>query len=207
MVNANIFDLNLEEETFEKLSLDELKQRKVVSQPHNSHVEKATGLNYFDSLRAPPLPSKTIKGSTMESRFRISSISETEEILKLRHDQTTNGADAELENIGCGAKKDFKHSKFINHPSAILAQDIINEEEGDNNDPDIKIVTGGYQIGKTPDSCEDAYFITDRGFGVADGVSGWNDYGFSSSLFATQIMQNCKDEIESYLLEERNRGI
>ena len=31
VVNANIFDLNLEEETFEKLSLDELKQRKVVA--------------------------------------------------------------------------------------------------------------------------------------------------------------------------------
>jgi hypothetical protein len=31
VVNANIFDLNLEEETFEKLSLDELKQRKVIT--------------------------------------------------------------------------------------------------------------------------------------------------------------------------------
>jgi hypothetical protein len=55
----------------------------------------------------------------MESRFRISSISETEEILKLRHDQATSGADAELENLGCGTKKDFKHSKFMNQPSAI----------------------------------------------------------------------------------------
>ena len=119
MVNANIFDLNLEEETYEKLSLDELKQRKVVPQLQNPHVEKATGINYFDSLRAPPLPSKSIKGSTMESRFRISSISETEEILKLRHDQAMSGADAELENLGCGAKKEFKHSKFMNQPSAI----------------------------------------------------------------------------------------
>jgi hypothetical protein len=109
----------LDEETYEKLSLDELKQRKVVPQPQNPHVEKATGINYFDSLRAPPLPSKSIKGSTMESRFRISSISETEEILKLRHDQATSGADAELENLGCSAKKDFKHSKFMNQPSAI----------------------------------------------------------------------------------------
>jgi hypothetical protein len=104
VVNANIFDLNLEEETFEKLSLDELKQRKVVAtHPQNSHADKAAGLNYFDSLRAPPLPSKSIKGSTMESRFRISSISETEEILKLRHDQAVHGTDAELANKGCGA--------------------------------------------------------------------------------------------------------
>ncbi len=102
-------------------------------------------------------------------------------------------------NSGSGAKGDFKHSKFMIQPSKSKISDNINEEEGDNNDPDIKIVTGGYQIGKNPDSCEDAYFISDRGFGVADGVSGWNDYGFSSSLFASQIMQNCKDEIESYL--------
>ena len=100
MVNANIFDLNLKEETFEKLSLEELKQRKVVAaHPQNFHADKAAGLNYFESLRAPPLPSKSIKGSTMESRFRISSISETEEILKLRHD---HGADAELKDLGCG---------------------------------------------------------------------------------------------------------
>ena len=39
----------------------------------------------------------------MESRYRINSISETEEILRLRHDQVTQGADAELGNIGCGA--------------------------------------------------------------------------------------------------------
>jgi len=49
----------------------------------------------------------------------------------------------------------------------------------------MKIVTGAYQVGKNPDSCEDAFFISDRGFGVADGVSGWNDYGFSSSAFSS----------------------
>lgn len=48
----------------------------------------------------------------------------------------------------------------------------------------MRIVTGAFKLGKVPDQCEDAFFITDRGFGVADGVSGWNDYGFSSSLFA-----------------------
>ena len=52
----------------------------------------------------------------------------------------------------------------------------IEEDEG----PEIKIVTGAHKVGKHPDSCEDAYFISDRGFGVSDGVSGWNDYGFSS---------------------------
>jgi hypothetical protein len=58
---------------------------------------------------------------------------------------------------------------------------IVEEETG----PEIKIVTGCFQLGKTPVSCEDAFFIHERGFGVADGVSGWNDYGFSSSMFST----------------------
>lgn len=54
------------------------------------------------------------------------------------------------------------------------------EDEG----PELKIVSGAYQIGKNPDSCEDAYFVTNRGFGISDGVSGWNDYGFSSMAFS-----------------------
>lgn len=64
---------------------------------------------------------------------------------------------------------------------------------------EIRIVCGGSKFGKMPDSCEDAFFITERGFGVADGVSGWNDYGFSSSAFANQLMDNCKKEIEDFI--------
>ena len=46
--------------------------------------------------------------------------------------------------------------------------------------PELKIISGAYKIGKTEHTCEDAFFIHDRGFGVADGVSGWIEYGFSS---------------------------
>lgn len=49
----------------------------------------------------------------------------------------------------------------------------------------LKIKSAGYSIGKQPDNCEDAFFVCERGFGVADGVSGWNDYGFSSHAFST----------------------
>jgi len=55
--------------------------------------------------------------------------------------------------------------------------------------------SGAYQISKPSEGeahpCEDAYFITERGFGVADGVSGWNDYGFSSHAFSWQLMEFC----------------
>ena len=67
--------------------------------------------------------------------------------------------------------------------------------------PDIKIVSGAFKLGKKPDSCEDAYFIHERGFGVADGVSGWNDYGFSSSAFSTQLMEFSNEEIDKCLKE------
>jgi serine/threonine protein phosphatase PrpC len=101
----------------------------------------------------------------MESRFRLSSITETEELLRLRSEsieprpRSLFGLTNELETC----------------PLPIV------EEEG----PEMSIVTGAFKMGKTPFSCEDAYFIHPRGFGVADGVSGWNDYGFSSSMFST----------------------
>lgn len=49
----------------------------------------------------------------------------------------------------------------------------------------LKIISAAHSLCKaSSDVCEDAFFITERGFGVADGVSGWNDYGFSSSAFS-----------------------
>ena len=61
----------------------------------------------------------------------------------------------------------------------------------------LKIISGAYTIGKS-DLNEDAYFLMDRGFGVADGVSGWNDFGFSSEAFSHELMNNCKAEIEQF---------
>ena len=55
----------------------------------------------------------------------------------------------------------------------------------------LKIVNGYHTIGKGEDgdtTNEDAFFLTERGFGVADGVSGWNDFGFSSQAFSNALM-------------------
>ena len=90
-------------------------------------------------------------------------------------------------------------SEKVNDLSANLKEPLFEEEQG----PEIRIITGAYKLGKVPEQCEDAYFVTDRGFGVADGVSGWNDYGFSSCLFSTGLMENCKSEIESYLSQQK----
>jgi len=57
------------------------------------------------------------------------------------------------------------------------------------------LVSGSHQIGKISErhpKCEDAFFITENAFGLSDGVSGWNDYGFSSDEFSKQLMSNAK---------------
>jgi hypothetical protein len=56
--------------------------------------------------------------------------------------------------------------------------------EPDNTASQFILIQGAYCQGKMVHQCEDAYFISDRAFGVSDGVSGWNDYGFSSDQFS-----------------------
>ena len=48
----------------------------------------------------------------------------------------------------------------------------------------ISIVSGAFTIGKQAGRNEDAFFVSQRAFGVADGVSGWQDFGFSSEEFS-----------------------
>ena len=80
-------------------------------------------------------------------------------------------------------------------------QYILSKQETCNNEQDQKIIliSGGDQIGKVNvkhPKCEDAYFISEGSFGLADGVSGWNDYGFSSDEFSNQLMKNAKELLE-----------
>ena len=60
-------------------------------------------------------------------------------------------------------------------------------------DEDQYIFVGdAFSIPKSNNSVsEDAYFITDKGFGVSDGVGGWNQYGINSSLFSNSLMKEC----------------
>jgi len=42
---------------------------------------------------------------------------------------------------------------------------------------------------------EDAYFVTSRALGVADGVSGWYQYRIDAANFSRELMANCHKEI------------
>ena len=48
----------------------------------------------------------------------------------------------------------------------------------------LKLVSEGFSIGKSATANEDAFFVSTRSFGIADGVSGWNDFGFSSAAYS-----------------------
>ena len=61
----------------------------------------------------------------------------------------------------------------------------------------LKIISGAHSVGKDENN-EDAYFIMERGFGVADGVGAWNEFGFSSAAFSNELMSNCAKEIKMF---------
>ena len=53
-------------------------------------------------------------------------------------------------------------------------------------------------MGKSADRNEDSFFIHEKGFGVADGVGGWNEIGISSKDFSNELMNYCKKAIDEH---------
>ena len=50
---------------------------------------------------------------------------------------------------------------------------------------------------------EDAFFISAKGAGVADGVGSWHQYGLSSCSFAQELMRGCEREVARLSSSER----
>ncbi len=61
-------------------------------------------------------------------------------------------------------------------------------------DDDTLVFIGhGFNIPKTLAApSEDAFFVTEKGVGVSDGVGGWSNYGINSSLFSGTLMKECQ---------------
>ena len=68
-------------------------------------------------------------------------------------------------------------------------------EERKNIGENFSFIYGAHSIPKDSRLGEDAYFVTTRALGVADGVSGWSKYGISSCEFSKQIMERCEIEV------------
>lgn len=97
--------------------------------------------------------------------------------------------------------------------SAVQSEDEAPSDEEGSQGPEhaaamatLSIVSGAHTIGKTAQTNEDAFFVAgERGFGIADGVSGWIEFGFSSDDFSKQLMVNCQLEIERFDAQKRER--
>ena len=53
---------------------------------------------------------------------------------------------------------------------------------------DLIFVGDGHSIAKSA-KCEDAFFVSELGLGVSDGVGSWSNYGIDPSLFSGSLMQ------------------
>ena len=52
------------------------------------------------------------------------------------------------------------------------------------------LVGNGHSIAKSKSaSSEDAFFVTEKGVGISDGVGGWRNYGIDCSLFSSSLMK------------------
>jgi serine/threonine protein phosphatase PrpC len=79
-----------------------------------------------------------------------------------------------------------------------VSVDVINApktEEKKSTGENYCFIYGAHSIPKDCRVGEDAYFVTSRALGVADGVSGWSKYGISSCDFSRQIMDHCETEV------------
>lgn len=52
---------------------------------------------------------------------------------------------------------------------------------------------------RSNENYEDAYFVHNKGIGIADGVSSWSAFNIRTDLFSTTLMQNAKNSFENKL--------
>lgn len=60
---------------------------------------------------------------------------------------------------------------------------------------EFKFLSAASLVPKKGEKGEDAYFITPRVLGVADGVSGWYQYRIDAAKFSRELMENCNKEV------------
>jgi hypothetical protein len=68
---------------------------------------------------------------------------------------------------------------------------------------EIIFVGEAYSIAKNQSKgSEDAYFITDKGVGVSDGVGSWSKYGIDCALFSGTLMRECSKFISRIIVRQ-----
>ena len=68
--------------------------------------------------------------------------------------------------------------------------------------PDLSFKSFCISVGKSAELNEDAYFISEKALGVADGIGGvLTDFGVSSKQFSSELMSTCKELLTSKCIQ------
>jgi len=95
---------------------------------------------------------------------------------------------------------------YLPSPSAeITPAQPIEEKKDTSIKKSYKFVFGANSIPRRGTKGEDAYFVGQRVLGVADGVSGWYQYGIDSAAFSNQLMKFCEKSFNSQLADPKNQ--
>jgi len=197
--NGKMLELSFNELTFE--SMRSRKQALIEIKTHKKQDDKLIG-----KATSKVVKSDSVKSKSLEKRLKTGE--DRKEIIKVSHKQVevTEGPEdikmtmSEDSGIKSPSPKESKAKRKssekrkaddkpklksqLSEISFFYEQEVMDEEDDKDEELDPNthfiLISAAHCQGKKENQCEDAYFISDRGFGVSDGVSGWNDYGFSS---------------------------
>ena len=89
---------------------------------------------------------------------------------------------------------------FLPSPTTeIMPVTMLEERKSTGAKKSFKFLLGANSVPRRGTKGEDAYFIHSRALGVADGVSGWYQYGIDSAAFSKQLMTSCEKSILTQL--------
>eukprot|EP01022_Parablepharisma_sp_SALTPOND_P027673 TRINITY_DN672_c0_g1_i1.p3 TRINITY_DN672_c0_g1~~TRINITY_DN672_c0_g1_i1.p3 ORF type:complete len:309 (-),score=30.89 TRINITY_DN672_c0_g1_i1:1844-2770(-) len=107
----------------------------------------------------------------------------------------------EIVEVPANTGKQLENNELLYLPSPYseLMPPPLEEKKDMGPKKSFKFLFGANSIPRRGSRGEDAYFVTSRALGVADGVSGWCQYGIDCSEFSKELMKGCEKSIGSQL--------
>ena len=159
-------------------------------QQHNNTIDcvPGTGLNYsFGNANFIHRVDTEVDLSFGGNRLWCRSLTD----ISFDSDYMSEGKDSfALENYSIKAQKELEDIKERNELELLEGLPIVSEKRHS-----FRFAFAGRSIPRRGSTGEDAFYTTVRSLGVADGVSGWYQYGLDSAEFSRQLMQNCKRSV------------
>eukprot|EP00892_Ulva_mutabilis_P003903 jgi/Ulvmu1/1885/UM012_0042.1 len=99
----------------------------------------------------------------------------------------------------------FRSTSFIRNELLTVSRPCSQTSTAATAPARLSLTTGGFVIPhpqKVAKGGEDAYYIAERSFGVADGVGGWAELGIDPGEYARTVMREAKAAVDAYLKAE-----